>query len=264
VYICVEPTAHTDIEEIAIAKGLPFLVEKPMTLDMTQAKAICEAVNAKKLVTAVGFQDRYLDIVEKVKEELKDMKVGMVYGFWLGGVPQVWWWMKKSTCGGQLMEQNIHLVDLLRFFFGEADSVYATCGRSLICPDEFPDTLPTYDTDDYSSAMITFKSGVTANLMTGCFVTDKGHSIRSGITIVGRDKSLEYILRDSTTVFTANEQLKYNRGNDQSKAHDRAFLDAVRANDPSGVRSPYADAYKSLLLADAANRSMATGAVVKL
>jgi predicted dehydrogenase len=231
---------------------------------MAQAKKIADAVEAKKLVTCVGFQDRYLDIVDRVKEELKDMKVGMVYGFWLGGVPQVWWWMKKSTCGGQLVEQNIHLVDLLRYFFGEADSVYATCGRSIISPDEFPDTLPEYETDDYSSAMITFKNGVTANLMSGCFITDKGHSIRSGITVIGRDKSVEYLLRDSTTVYTADSQLKYKNVANQSIAHDRAFLDAVRAKDPSAVRSSYGDAYKSLILADAANRSMATGQVVKL
>jgi len=263
-YIGVEPTAHTDIEETAIARGLPFMVEKPMTLDMAQAKAISEAVEAKGLVTCVGFQDRYLDIVDRTKEELKDMKVGMVYGSWLGGVPQVWWWMKKDTCGGQLLEQNIHLVDLLRYFFGEADSIFATYGRNLVSPSEFPDTLPEYETDDFSSAMITFKNGLTANLMSGCFVSNKGNPIRNGLTIVGRDKSLDYLLRDSLTVYTNNKKTKYDRAVDQTVLFDRAFLDAVRAKDPKAVRSPYADAYKSLLLADAANKSMETGAVVKL
>jgi len=264
VYICVEPTAHTDIEETAIARGLPFLTEKPMTLDMVQGKAIVDAVEAKGLVTAVGFQDRYLDLTDRIIEELKDMKIGMVYGSWLGGVPQVWWWMKKATCGGQLMEQNIHLVDMLRYFFGEADSVFATCGSSIVCPDEFPDTLPKYETDDYSSAMITFKSGVTANLMTGCFVTDKGNSIRNGITVIGRDKSLEYSLRESVTIYTAKTKLKYKQANDQSVRHDRAFLDAVISKDPTAVRSPYGDAFKTLLLTDAANRSMASGEAVKV
>jgi predicted dehydrogenase len=263
-YIAVEPTAHKGIEETAIARGLPFLVEKPMTLDMAQAKAITEAVEAKGLVTCVGFQDRYLDIVDRVKEELKDMKAGLVYASWIGGVPQVWWWMRKNTCGGQLMEQNIHLVDLLRYFFGEASSVYATYGRSLIDPGEFPKDLPSYDTDDFSTAAITFKNGVVANVMSSCFITSKGHSVRSGITILGRDKSIEYLLRDSVTVYTAQSQLKYKTAIDQSIRHDRAFLDAVRAKDPTGVRSPYADAYKSLLLTDAANRSMETGLVVKL
>jgi len=264
VYIAVEPTAHDQIEETCIDRGLPFMVEKPMTLDMDQAKAISDAVTKKGLVTCVGFQDRYLDIVQRTKEELKNMNVGMVYGSWIGGVPQVWWWMKKMTCGGQLLEQNIHLVDLLRYFFGEAKSVYAQYGRGLVSAGEFTDKLPTYDTDDYSTALFTFESGLTATLMSGCFVTGEGNSIRNGLTIIGRDKSVEYILRDSVSIYTKNARTKINKAVDQSLLHDRAFLDAVRAGDPTAVRSPYADAYKSLLLSFAANQSMETGQVVML
>jgi predicted dehydrogenase len=235
-----------------------------MTLDMAQAKRIAQDVEEKKLVSCVGFQDRYLHLIDRIKEELSDMQVGAVYGSWLGGVPQVWWWMKKDTCGGQLLEQNIHLVDLLRYFFGEAESVYACAGRGLICPSEFPASLPQYDTDDYSSALIRFKNGVLANLISGCFITAAGNGIRSGITIVGRDKSIEYELRSSVAIYRAKSTEKILWQFDQSVRHDRAFIDAVRANDPGAVRSPYADAYLSLALADAANRSMASGEVIKL
>ena len=262
VYICVEPTAHKNIEETCIARGLPFMVEKPMTMDMNQAKTIAEAT--KNLVTAVGFQDRYLDLTDRIREELKDMKVGLVSGSWIGGVPQVWWWMKKDTCGGQLYEQNIHLLDLLRYFFGEAEKVYATSGRTLINPSEFPETLPTYDTDDFSTATITFKNGVVANLMSGCYVTKKGNPVRNGLTIIGRDKSLEYGLRNNVTVYEAGQELKIQKQVDQMALFDRAFLDAVKAKDPTMVRSSYADAYKTLVLAAAANKSMETGEVVKL
>jgi len=268
VYIAVEPTAHDQIEETCIEKGLPFLVEKPMTLDLNQAKTISEAVTKKGLVTCVGFQDRYLDIVDRVKEELQDMQVGMVYGSWLGGVPTVWWWMKKVTCGGQLVEQNIHLVDLLRYFFGEAKSVYAQYNRGLVNPGEFKVTKNAaavdYETDDYSTAVITFESGLMANLMSGCFVKGGGNPIRNGITIIGRDKSVEYELRSDVRIYTRNKEVKVRRAVDQSLLHDRAFLDAVRKGDPTGVRSPYADAYKSLELGLAANKSMETGQVVKL
>ena len=262
VYIAVEPTAHNNIEETCIARVLPFMVEKPMTMDMNQAKSIAQATT--NLVTAVGFQDRYLDLTDRIREELTDIKVGLVYGSWIGGVPQVWWWMKKDTCGGQLYEQNIHLLDQLRYFFGEAEKVYATCGRSLINPSEFPTALPSYDTDDFSTATITFKNGVVANLMSGCYITPKGNAIRNGLTVIGRDKSLEYRLRDSLTIYDSRSETKLMRGIDQMKKLDRTFLDAVKAGDPTMLRSPYADAYKTLVLGAAANQSMATGEVVKL
>jgi len=261
VYIGVEPTAHKNIEETCIARSLPFLVEKPMTMDMEQAKSIAEST--KNLVTAVGFQDRYLDLSDRIQAELADMKVGLVYGSWIGGVPQVWWWMKKDTCGGQLYEQNIHLLDQLRYFFGEAEKVYATCGRTLVDPSEFPSTLPTYDTDDFSTATITFKSGVVANLMTGCYITS-GNPIRNGLTIIGREKSLEYSLRSNLSIYEPGRVTTIHSQVDQMALLDRGFIDAVKASDPAMVCSPYADAYKSLVLAAAANKSMETGEVVVL
>ena len=269
VYIAVEPVAHKGIEETAIALGLPFFVEKPMTLDLNQARAIAKDVEAKNHISAVGFQDRYLDLADVIKDELKDMKIGMVYGSWLGGVPQVWWWMRKATCGAQLVEQNIHLVDMLRYFLGEAESVFATCGRSLISPDEFPinqapGNLPAYDTDDFSTALITFKNGVVANLMSGCFITQSGDPIRNGLTFVGRDKSVEYELRSNVCVYKNKYKLKIETAVDQMMIEDRTFLNAVRAKDPTAVRSPYPDALKTLELALAANESMDSGKLVKL
>ena len=47
-------------------------------------------------------------------------------------------------------------------------------------------------------------------------------------------------------------------------ACDRTFLDAVFTGDPSRIRSPYADAYKSVAFAMACNESMETGLPVKV
>lgn len=47
-------------------------------------------------------------------------------------------------------------------------------------------------------------------------------------------------------------------------ACDRTFLDAVLTGDPSRIRSPYADAYKSVASAMACNESMETGLPVKV
>ena len=47
-------------------------------------------------------------------------------------------------------------------------------------------------------------------------------------------------------------------------AGDRTFLDAVLSGDASKVRSPYADAYKSVAFTIACNKSMETGMPVKV
>jgi predicted dehydrogenase len=55
----------------------------------------------------------------------KKVKVGFIGcggipGYWVGGMPGVWWWRRRDTSGGQAVEQTIHLFDLARYLFGEA------------------------------------------------------------------------------------------------------------------------------------------------
>ena len=213
----------------------------------------------KNLITAVGFQDRYLDLMEMVKEELPKHKAGgLVYGAWIGGIPGVWWWQKKSTCGGQLVEQNIHLADGLRWLYGEPLSVYATASRGIVEPGVT--AKPEYDTDDHSTAVIRFPNNVTATLVSACYSRDVRPAC--GLHITLPDMVIDYHLRNNLTFFTANETRDVKRGNDQTYDLDRAFITAVETGDRSLIRSPYADALKSLKLCFAANESMETGKVI--
>lgn len=261
VYICIEPTAHTDTETRAIEKGWHFLVEKPMSLDMAQADDINNKIKEAGLLTHVGFQDRYLDIIEPVKADIANHKVGIVYGSWIGGIPMVWWWLKKSTCGGQLVEQNIHLVDMLRYLFGEAKSVYATSSTGIVEP--FDSNGVGYDTDDHSTCVFRFENNVTATLFTGCYAKNSGFKA-NGLTIIADDMTVEYKLRSSVTCTKGNTVTTINRDLDQGVTLDRTFIDAIKSGDGSKIRSPYCDALKSLKLAMAANESMESGQVVYL
>ena len=74
--IAVEPTAHVGIEEGAIEKGFHFIVEKPITLDIEQGDRIAAGVKEKNLITSVGFQDRYLDLMDIIKAEMPKHKGG--------------------------------------------------------------------------------------------------------------------------------------------------------------------------------------------
>ena len=258
--IAIEPTAHVGIEEGCIDKDLPFMIEKPMTLDLKQGDEIARRVEEKGLITSVGFQDRYLDLIEKIRDEMpKHKKGGLVYGAWIGGIPGVWWWQKKSTCGGQLVEQNIHLADGLRYLFGEPLSIYATSSTGMIKAGE-DGVSPEYDTDDHSTAVIRFPNNVTATLVSGCYI-DSGRP-HSGYTITMNDIVFDYYLRNNLVIKTAHDTYDVDRQVDQTYLLDRAFIDAVKTGDKSLIRSPYADALKTLKMCFAANESMETGKVI--
>jgi myo-inositol 2-dehydrogenase/D-chiro-inositol 1-dehydrogenase len=250
-YICVPPDQHGFIEFEAIKRKIPFLVEKPMALSMELANSIRDAAEAAGIITAVGFQDRYLDIIDKTREFLKTQTVGLVDGAWLGGIPGVYWWPTYATSGGQIVEQNIHLFDMLRYLFGEPAKVYCAGARGIVKREG-------YDLHDYSSAVITFKNNIIANLQTGCFL---GRNVpnKNGLHIRCVDSDIRYILRQSVEFDTGSKKEIHYRQVDQGVTEDRAFLDAVKTNNQSLVRSPYADACKSLALTLACNESIATG-----
>ena len=67
VYICVPPFAHGPPEDAVIAAGLPFFVEKPLSLDLTTGETIASKVQRHGLVTASGYHWRYLDTVEEAR-----------------------------------------------------------------------------------------------------------------------------------------------------------------------------------------------------
>ncbi|GHU69437.1 hypothetical protein AGMMS49992_00120 [Clostridia bacterium] len=262
VYICVEPTAHTDTELRAIDLGLPFLVEKPMTLDIQLAEKIVKLAAEKNLITACGFQDRYLDVVNLVKEELPKHKPGgLVYGAWIGGIPRVWWWLKKDTCGGQLYEQTIHILDGLRYLFGEAIDVYATSSRGIVTPED----CEGYDTDDHSTAVIRFANNYTATLVSACHLKDASGPAWSGIRITMEDIIIDYQLRSKVTFQTKQETREIRKAPfEHGITEDRTFIDAVKSGDGSHIKSPYSDGIKTLKLGLAANLSMETGKLIRL
>jgi len=257
--IAVEPTAHIGIEEGAIEKGFHFIIEKPMTLDMDQADRIAAGIKEKNLITCVGFQDRYLDLMDIIREEMPKHKPGgLVYGAWVGGIPGVWWWQKKSTCGGQLLEQNIHLLDSLRYLYGEPLSVYATCEKGMV--EAGVDASAEYDTDDHSTVVFRFRNHVTATLVSACYV--KGLKHRSGLYITMSDIIFDYRLRNNMIITTKDGSTDIPRKENQTLALDRAFVEAVKTDNRSLIRSDYEDGLKSLKLAYACNQAMESGEVI--
>lgn len=261
--IFVDPTAHDENMELrAVEMGIPFLVEKPMSRDLALTERIAKAVEERGLITSVGFQDRYLSLINTIKEDLPNHKPGgLVYGAWVGGIPGVWWWQKKEYCGGQLVEQNIHLLDGLRYLFGEPLSVYATASRGIVTPGE--DCSEEYDTDDHSTVVLRFRNNVTATLVSACYIKrEVGVRPRCGLYITLEDVVYDYRLRNNLIISTYDKTVDIPRRDDQTCALDRAFFTALLTGDRSLILSDYADAMKSLRLAFAANESMERGQVI--
>ena len=276
VFICVPPYCHGEIEFETIARGIPMFIEKPVALDLELACRIRDAIEQAQLITAVGFQCRYSDIVDSTRAFVESHSVPFVECVRMGGVPMVEWWRDKSRSGGQIVEQTIHNYDMVRYMMGEPAEVFTLGARGFV------KGIENYDTDDLSTTVVRFKSGALGSLSTGCYA-ETGEAFDSKIIFSAPDARLEHYILDKVRIFgakpenadnglifkgdgtmaAAGEGLVVKAGNDAGVLCDRTFVDAALTGDGSKIRSPYADAVRTLEFVLACNESMATGRAVR-
>ena len=279
VFICVPPTKHGEIEYETIRRGIPFFVEKPVSLSLDMARDIRDRVAAAGLITASGFQCRYSNLVEPNRKFVRENEIVYIECARMGGVPGVDWWRKRSTSGGQIVEQTIHQFDIIRYIYGEPDTVFTFGAKGFV-------KMEDYDTEDLSTTVIKFRNGALGTIATGCYaetgeafdskVTFSAKNCRADLCILDRftvhgemaaedEESKGLILKnDGSMKKSAGEMTTYTQDGDAGILCDRTFIEAVISGNGSKIRSPYADAVKSLAFTLACNQSMDTGLPVKV
>jgi predicted dehydrogenase len=258
VYICLPPFAHGEFEDAVIAAGLPFFIEKPIDIDLARAQATADKVAQAGLLTGVGYHWRHYDTVDQLREIIGDQRIGMALGYWCGGTPGVWWWRKWATSGGQMCEQTTHIIDLARYFLGEVKSVYAA--YTLYRMHEKMEGL---DVSDAGTATLTFANGAVAQMTTSCALERCGQVCLQ----LHFDGAVAELAGGNLTIRGGKfeEEVKRQAAVNATVREDTFFLDAVDGSgDPALIRSPYADAVKSLAVSLAMNESAATGRVIEL
>ena len=250
--VVITPHAHGDLEFEAAKAGVHLYVEKPIELDIELAKKKSAAIKAAGIITSVGYQERYQSEIGKLKALLAEQRVGLVDGSWLGHMPGGMWWRQRASSGGQLVEQCTHVVDMMRYLFGEITAIYTRGSTGLNTE------YPGYDVDDSTISMVTFESGLEAVIKSGCFIKH-GTPGKVGLEIFCEGVMVE---------FSWNNEIKYSTYTETrvEKANEPAhfnavatFINAVKTGDRSAIRSDYEDGMHTLAVTLAATRSMETG-----
>jgi myo-inositol 2-dehydrogenase / D-chiro-inositol 1-dehydrogenase len=251
VYVCTPPFAHGDLEMGIIERGIPFLVEKPVALDLNTALRIRDAVEAKGLMTSVGYQLRYLPSVLQTKASIAGRKLGMIVGRYWSAMITEGWWAAGDRSGGQIVEQATHVVDLMRDFGGEIVEVDARAAQRGTWPGHV--TVP-----DVYSAHIGYESGALGQLSTTCMLNEW----KIGIDIMVQEMRLSW-KADGLEAMPADAVLPPIEAFPEANIDD-VFLAAVKSGERKRIRSDYADGVRTLAVTLAANESAEKGAPVKI
>lgn len=281
VFLCIPPYAHGEIEFALIERGIHFFVEKPVVLDVELGKKIRDAAREASLITAVGFQCRYSGLVQPHVSFLEKHPTVHITCTRIGGIPEAPWWIDKHKSGGQMVEQTIHNIDMMRYLCGEAKTVFSLAARGFI------DAEGGYDTDDMSAALIQFENGVLATIVTGCYgesgeaadnkITFSSKEARSDLRILSRldlfyeENNLEETAEDGFVIRSdgglknkGKEAATHFEDQDAGILCDRCFIDAILSGDSTKIKSDYTDGLKSVALTLAFNQSIDSGLAVEV
>lgn len=136
VIVCTPTKFHKDAATEALSAGKHVLCEKPLARSVWEAEGIVETAEAHRRLLKTGFNYRYMDNVRKAKELIQSDALGPLYflrcHYGHGGRPgyeKEWCTDRDISGGGVLLEQGIHILDLVRHLLGEPARVMASTSR---------------------------------------------------------------------------------------------------------------------------------------
>lgn len=252
---CTPATVRKSVVEAATRYKVPLFVEKPPAFSLDDARAIVQFTGASDVPVVVGFMYRYLPAVDRLRELIGGRNINLVQSSFLCPAATEWnipgWFYIKEKSGGHVLDQAIHVMDLLRFIAGDIVQVQ-TYGNNLIKPktDEFT-------VEDSSSTNLRFASGASG----GHIHSWAHHEFTGQATFIGERFRLTLHLDTRLSGFVDDVTIDETfpappEGCSHHYEEMRAFLAAVHNRDFSTLRSPFADAAQSLATVLAMNKSI--------
>ncbi|MEO9649450.1 MAG: Gfo/Idh/MocA family oxidoreductase [Roseobacter sp.] len=123
---------HAEQGAFAATKGWHVLIEKPVSDNLADAKAVSKAVAQSGVGSLVGHHRRYHASVQHLKAIIADGSIGTPITasvIWAMRKPDIYFEGNWRTAGGSpVMINLVHDIDVLRFILGEITSVSAIRG----------------------------------------------------------------------------------------------------------------------------------------
>jgi predicted dehydrogenase len=167
VVIAAPPHLHHMITVEALAGGAHVLCEKPLAMSAVEARAMVEAAARAGRVTMTGFNWRFTAAMQRFHAMVEAGHLGRPFHVgarWLGGrwaeetAPATWRMDRAQAGHGAMGDMGVHVIDLVRWNFGEFKRVAADAGIAYSARSAPGVTRPP-DADDYCSVIGELVSG---------------------------------------------------------------------------------------------------------
>ncbi|WP_438447632.1 Gfo/Idh/MocA family protein [Gorillibacterium sp. sgz5001074] len=209
VHICTPHYLHAEMAIRAAQRGKHVVLEKPVSMNVAQARTVAEAVASSGIRCGAILQNRLNPSIEKAKQLVESGELGRVLG--LKGIltwmrtpdyyrSEPWRGRWDTEGGGLLINQAVHMLDMMYYLGGDVEAVKGHIDTRVL-----QDVIEVEDTAD---ATFYYKGGVR-----GFFFATNGYSTNSPFY-------LELHLERGTLRYMDNALILKGDGPDQVLARD--------------------------------------------
>jgi myo-inositol 2-dehydrogenase/D-chiro-inositol 1-dehydrogenase len=256
VYITTPNTQHVSLAIAAMETGKHVFCEKPLATNVPDAERVFETSEESSGIFQVGHNRRFAPVYATLKKMLSETykphsaHAKMNRGELLN--PE--WTGDPAITGGFLYETPIHMFDMMRFLFGDVESLHA-----------IGSTHEYKEVDDFS-VLLKFVNGMHATLATAAdaswlFPFERVEVFCHHATLLTRE--MENLTVSSGLEGNFNVQTTQQLSREERWGYvqeDKAFIDSILNNSPPVVTAR--DGLMAVRIADAVYESVRSNAPV--
>ncbi len=261
--ICAPTHLHREMTEAAAKAGKHVICEKPIALNLEDARAMIEVCSSQHVRLFIAQVVRFFPQYRAAGEIFKSGQLGNLGVLRLkraGYQPSPTWFSDESKSGGMVMDMMIHDFDYALWLGGKVVRVYATSARA---------STPT-SSGDYALVTLGFESGAMAQIEAG-WAYPKG-TFRTSLDIAGSQGLIEWHSDGANTIKNFLEPQNSDVGavgipssvlsEDPYTTQIKHFKHALESETPFAVTPR--DALAALEIALAARESLKSGRALHL
>jgi len=223
VYVTTPNTQHVSLAIAALEAGKHVFCEKPLATSIDAAQKVFKKASNASTVFQVGHNRRFAPVYATLKQMLSETHAPHSAHVKMnrGELLKPEWTCDPEITGGFLYETPIHMFDMMRFLFGEVESLHAIGSKH-----EYKEV------DDFS-VLLKFASGMHATLATAAdaswlFPFERVEVFCHHATLVTREMESLTISSNLEGHFTEQTMQQLPREEKWGYVQeDRAFIDAI-------------------------------------
>jgi predicted dehydrogenase len=213
VSVCLPNKMHRPVAVAALEAGKHVICEKPLALNVADAKLMAAATDKSGKKCMVAQVKRFSPEAQYLKQLVDAGELGNIYyghSFWLRkrGIPGYggWFTTKALSGGGPLIDIGVHLLDAAWWLAGCPKPVavmgatyaeFGPQGKGLGNWGVEKKPEGTFDVEDLAVGLIRFENGLTINLEVSWALHNERE--RQGVQLYGSQGGLEWA--DSVQLF---------------------------------------------------------------